>query len=196
MTDEWDRHARHLICELNGKIIAAGRIVYNNGIRTRSEHVSYKVDVPEWLWKQGFVESSRVCTDPEYRGSELFVLMLQQIGRVIAQSGFRYLLMNCADSLVPIYKKTVGVRSLGHRFYTPFMKDKALNLLYLDIRWLHLGFNFNPTTWRLNLPLGSYFISKDKLTLTKREWLLLPFFKALHFSHRIWCAIRPKRKLN
>ncbi len=30
MLDQWDKHPSNLNCEINGKIVAAGRIVCNN----------------------------------------------------------------------------------------------------------------------------------------------------------------------
>lgn len=187
LSDSWDKHARHVICELNGQIVAAGRIVYNSGIPERSEHAGYNVEIPAWLWSEGFTEASRVCTDPDYRGSELFVLMLQHMAKIGTQSGYRYCLMNCEDSLVPIYRYALGVYSLGQKFHTPFMKDKALNLLCLDIRMLLLGINFAAMSWKLNVPLGMYMLQNGKITLTWRERLILPAFR---LAHKLYAAFQ------
>ncbi len=176
LRDNWDRHARQIICEVNGEIVCAARIVYNSGLKERSEHVSYNVDIPQWLWEAGFVEASRVCTDPDFRGSDMFFLTIQHLSKIVTQSGYGYLLLNCEDSLVPVYKKTVGVFDLKQRFHTAFMKEKALNLLYCDARWLQLGMNFSPSSWILNVPVGMYLLSTGKLELKWWEKPLLPIF--------------------
>ena len=80
------------------------------------------------------MEGSRVCTDPDFRGSDLFFHLVQNVSRIVTQSGYRYGLMNCVDSLVPVYEKAVGVYSLNQRFHTEFMKDRALNLVCVDVR--------------------------------------------------------------
>ncbi|MCB0419280.1 MAG: hypothetical protein KDD39_16660, partial [Bdellovibrionales bacterium] len=83
MRDPWDRHSRQVYCEVNGRIVSAARVVFNNGLPERSEHVSYGVEIPEWLWKEGFVEGSRVCTDPDFRGTDVFFKMLQQLSHIV-----------------------------------------------------------------------------------------------------------------
>jgi predicted GNAT family N-acyltransferase len=186
MRDKWDSFARQIYCEVNGKIIAASRIVFNNGLSERSEHVSYNIEVPEWLWKEGFVEASRVCTDPAYRGSDVFMRMLQQMSHIVTQSGHRFLLMNCVDSLVPVYQKVVGVVSLKKRFFTPFMQKDALNLLYIDVRSLQIGTNAKPRSWVVNAPVGNYSIERGHLKLSLFEKGLRFLFLPLHlFIYRM-----------
>jgi hypothetical protein len=180
MRDPWDKHARQIFCEINSQIVASARIVFNNGIADRSEHVSYGVEIPDWLWEAGFVEGSRVCTDPDFRGSDIFFHIIQQISRIVAQSGYRYILLNCVDSLVPVYKKTAGVFPLKQRFHTPFMQDRALNLLCVDLRAVQIGINFMPSTWIINAPVGSYLMSTGRLKLKWWEKALRFLFSGAH----------------
>jgi hypothetical protein len=180
MLDPWDRYARQLYCETNGKTVGAGRIVFNNGLQERSEHVSYGANIPDWLWQEGFVESSRLCTDPDFRGADIFLLMLQHISRVITQSGYRYLLLNCVDSLVPVYKKAVGVKDLNQRFHTEFMQDRALNLLYIDIRALQVGLNMQHSSWIISEKVGSQLIDQGQIKLNFFEKIAHKFYRQFH----------------
>ncbi len=172
MIDDWDKHARQIFCEVNGKVVGAARIVFNNGLRERSEHSAYGIEVPEWLWESGFVEGSRVCTDPDFRGGDLFLSILQHMSRIVTQSGHRYLVLNCVDSLVPVYKKTVGVYSLKKKFHTKYMQDRTLNLLYVDVRKIQIGLRLAPTTWIAHTPVGDHLLNKGHLRL--HWWEKLP----------------------
>lgn len=183
MRDKWDRHARQIYCEVNGRIVAASRIVFNNGLRERSEHVSCGVKIPEWLWDESFVEGSRVCTDPDFRGSDVFLQMVQQMSHIVTQSGHRYLLLNCVDSLVPVYKRMIGVESLNQRFYTEFMQDRALNLLCVDFRAIQLGINGKRETWAVNAPVAKHLIEKGQLKIRWWERPLRHLFTPLHKLH-------------
>lgn len=180
MRDQWDKHARQVYAEVNGKIVAASRVVFNNGLSERSEHFSYDVTIPEWLWKEGFVEGSRVCTDPEFRGTDVFFKMLQQLSHIVTQSGHRYALMNCVDSLVPVYRKMLGVESLNQRFHTKFMQHDAMNLLYIDFRALQVGVNGKMQTWAVNAPIGDYAIEKGQLKLYWWEKVIRAAFRPFH----------------
>jgi hypothetical protein len=182
MRDPWDKHARQLYCEVNSRVVAAARIVFNNGLHERSEHVSYGAELPAWLWEAGFVEGSRLCTHPDFRGAELFFHVIRHVSRIVTQSGYRYLVLNCVDGLVPIYKRTVGVFSLNQRFHTPFMQDRALNLLCVDLRAMQIGANFMPSTWVINAPVGSYLMATGKLKLKWWEKALRFVFRGAHHA--------------
>ena len=181
MEDPWDKHARQVYFEVNEKVVAASRIVFNNGIQERCEHeASYGVKVPDWLWKEGFVEGSRMCTDPEFRGSEVFLNLIRQVSRIITQSGHRYLVMNCEDSLLPIYKKATGIQNLGTKFHTDFMKNDALNLLYIDVRKIQVATNLSPTTWLVGVPVGDHLVQNGSIKLSWWEQTMRFIYRPAH----------------
>lgn len=182
MSDSWDKHARQIYGEVNGRVVASARIVFNNGLRERSEHVGYGVEIPEWLWEEGFVEGSRVCTDPDFRGSDLLINLIQRMSIIVTQTGYRYLLMNCEDSLIPIYRKTVGVFSLEKKFHTEFMQDKPLNLLCVDFKSMQLGLNQSPSTWVINAPVGDHLLERGRL---KASWWQLGFRRVFAVFHQV-----------
>lgn len=148
MCDNYDQYARHVLCRIHGNLVGASRIVFNNGEAERTEHNGV-AEIPEKLWKSGFVECSRACTDPRYRGASVFfVYMVQQTGVITAQTGYHYSLLNCEDSLVPVYKRCGG-KPLGQRFYTPYMQETALNLILFDTEKIFYGIGINPIYWYL-----------------------------------------------
>lgn len=112
MRDGFDEHSRHLLFRCGGAVVAAGRIVFNDGDRSRVEHLSYGAKLPSWLLEGRFVEASRVVTDPQFRGDEVFLGLLEEMGRVAGRSGHRFILQSCAPDLFPVYAR-FGFEKVG-----------------------------------------------------------------------------------
>jgi len=147
LTDNFDKYSRHIICKVENKIVASSRMVFNNSIIDRVEHGKI-FDVPQALWDGGFVEVSRLNTDPDYRGSDLFLGFLQHGARIAGQQNLRYVLLNCEDSLVPIYQR-YGALPLGVKFTTEIMQNKTLNLMMADLKNLYVGNGIGAAGWYL-----------------------------------------------
>jgi hypothetical protein len=179
LTDKYDKFARQLVCKIGDRIIAAGRIVFNDGNREQSEHNDI-TELPEYLWKSGFVELSRVCTHPFYRGSTVFHNMTQHLGRITFEAGFDYFLINCEDNLIPIYER-IGAKPLGVRFFTPFMKETGLNLMLFDIKHNFLG-RGNPLMWE--------FVFRDYYEFAKKRGMLKPslFDRIRNSVYKVVCG--------
>jgi hypothetical protein len=106
MTSSFDGHARHLVCRFGGRLVGYVRVVYVDGDTRRSEYVSKGGhQLPDWLWKAGFVEGGAGAIDPEFQRAGLFVPLIQHSARVALQSGARYLVGGCGDELLETYKQ-------------------------------------------------------------------------------------------
>jgi hypothetical protein len=106
------------------------------------------MEIPRHIWDAGFIETSRVCTDPDYRGASVFVGFLHHGARVAVQAEIPYVIMNCEDSLVPIYCR-YGATEMGIQFHAPFMKDKQLNVLSCKPLDFLTGKGVGPLYWHL-----------------------------------------------
>ena len=147
MIDDYDKFARHLQCRLGNQIVAGARISFNNGDLNRCEHTKY-IKIPQFIQDGGFIEASRVCTDPNYRKTNLFLLVLQNCARVGIQSKCRYILLNCEDSLVKIYKR-FGAKELNMSFTNEYMNGKRLNVMYYDLHAILNGKSINWFNWNI-----------------------------------------------
>ncbi len=136
MRDNYDQYARQIIALSSSRIIAAGRVVFIEHKKERSEHVKYGLDLPSWVFEEKVCEFSRACIDPEYRSSEIFAALLQHFGRVAYQSGCKYVLANCNDNLWPVYKST-GFKKVGITFDIPGIKN--CHLIYSDVSEMFSG---------------------------------------------------------
>ncbi len=130
MRDRFDSHSLLLSLRAGKKMVGTGRLVFNNGEKEKSEIAQY-VDLPDWLWKDGFIETSRVATVPGVRGRDVFSTLSRQAFRIAYQSGVRYLLADCESHLLEAYKRR-GSKELGLMFTHP-LEEKKLHVIYTDI---------------------------------------------------------------
>jgi hypothetical protein len=169
MVDAYDIHSRHIMCIAGKRLAGSARLVFNDGDECRAEHTGYQVKLPGWLWKGGFVEVSRLCTHPDYRGADVFMFILQHLGRIALTSGNVYMLINCVDSLVPIYER-FGAKNLGLRFDSPFMQGNKLNLMVFDCKKVCAGVGVNPIYYSLGFKhMSSHLHRKGLVKFSRME---------------------------
>jgi len=130
MRDGFDAFSRQLTCRINGVLVASARMTFNDGDLSRSEYVSYGVQLPERVLREGFVEVGRVVTHPDYRGSYIIFRLMQELARVALQSGVRYIIGSATDAL-GLYER-VGFRKLGIQYDAHGMKD--VEVIHLDMQ--------------------------------------------------------------
>ena len=119
MKSPYDAHSRHLSCRFGGRIVGYVRVIYVDGDPARSQYVTEGGhQVPEWLWKAGFVEAGAGATDPDFQRAGLFVPLMQHALRVAMQSGHRYMLGACSDELLDMYQQ-MGFELLETRLVEP-----------------------------------------------------------------------------
>lgn len=175
MFDQYDLYSRHLVARVNGKIVASARLVFNNGHYERCEHSQYKVEIPDWLWKAGFVETSRLVTDPDYRGGDLFLMMTQQIGKTVLQAGFQYMVSSCEPSLEKIYLSS-GCKRIS-TFNTPDSL-KPWCLLVMDVGSTIKGFGMNPVFWNIvQKPITNFLLKRNFITASRFQKLWIVSYK-------------------
>lgn len=129
MRDRFDDHSLILSVRVGGKPLGTGRIVFNDGDRTKTE-IGQFVELPEWIWEGGFVECSRVATVPDIRGRDVFADLSKHTGRIARQAGVKYLLADCEDHLLAPYKRR-GAKELGVTFTHP-LEGKKLHVIYYE----------------------------------------------------------------
>lgn len=192
MTDEYDNYARQLICKNNGKIIACLRIVFVNGDLRRSEHYRLGIKIPEYLGTH-FTEASRAATDPEYRGSDVFVNLLRHSGRVTYQAGSRFMIMNCNDNMWKTYQRA-GCKKTGVLFDA--FGTKGCHLLYKDVIEGFNGFGGGFLGWHIvSYPMAVYlnrrknripFVTKSILLMHRIAKPVVRYFLKRRVKRRTW----------
>ena len=131
LVDRFDAVSTNLVCHLGRKPVGTGRVVHNRGDRSLSELEEESGGLPEHLWRDGFVEASRVAVHPGYRGHGVFCALARTIGEVTLAAGVRYIVMDSIDRLLPLYRR-LGAEPLGitkkHQW-----SDELEHVLALDL---------------------------------------------------------------
>jgi len=188
MRDKYDDYARQIIGLSNGRVIAAGRVVFIEHKTERSEHASYGIDLPNWVLESKVCEFSRACIDPEFRSSDIFAALLQHFGRIAYQSGCKFVLANCNDNLWPVYKST-GFKKVGITFDIPGIKN--CHLIYSDVSEMFSGKSGGFLGWnQIVYPIAKFLKQRHQNPLG--FWKDLIHTRAFGFVRRI----RKNRKKN
>jgi hypothetical protein len=119
MRSTFDSHARHLTCRFGGRIVGYVRVIFVDGVASRSQYVAIGGhEVPQWLWDAGFVEAGAGAVHPGFQRAGLFVPLMVHSLRVAVQSGHRFVLGACDDDLLGMYRE-MGFECLETRMVEP-----------------------------------------------------------------------------
>jgi predicted GNAT family N-acyltransferase len=136
--DAWDSQSEHLYFTIGTHLVAALRLTFHLGSRQPIEHKEVVDRLPQHLWDLGFLEISRLCIHPEYRGTHLLDAVFHHLREVCIQSQHRFVLVSCQDSMLDIYQR-FGAKPLGIRFHrqavSPFggQMRQSVNLMCFDV---------------------------------------------------------------
>lgn len=100
----FDAHSRHLVCRFGGEIVGYVRANYVGTDRAKSQYaIQGGHTFPDWLWEAGFVEGGAGAVHPDFQRCGILHRILQHMIRVTAQSGYRYFVAACDESLAHSY---------------------------------------------------------------------------------------------
>jgi hypothetical protein len=130
-----------------GKVIASTRLIYNEVDHTmeHEQFVKFPLDFPR---KDEICEITRVCTHPDFRGSDILMGLFRFVAVTVIQSGRKYILGCATDELLTLYKKigfnitdlTYNHKQLNDIRHTIFIGDVARGLS---------GIGVNPLVWNV-----------------------------------------------
>lgn len=184
MSDPFDKYARHVVAKLSGRIVGSGRIVFCGSDVRKSEHHHLGLDIPEFIIKEGFCESSRTCVDPDFQGQDIFILLIRQLANISFQDGIRYMLVNCNPSQWIYYRK-LGFNRVGEKFSAYGRND--CQLAYCDCHHNIFAKGTNFIAWnQVNFPIAEQILSQRNRTKSIKLFLhkiFYPLFsKMKHFK--------------
>lgn len=171
--DAFDRYSRQIIARVGDRVVGAARVVFCGTNLQRSEHHALGIEIPAAIAKAGFVEFSRFCTDPEFRGGDLFVALMRQATLVTLMAKMPYIVANCNSDLWMIYRK-LGFRPASKPFEAFGRKD--CRLIYCDAEKTILGGKKSGVvTWNQTvLPVTRFAALDNRATMrTWHPWIAL-----------------------
>ena len=173
--DRFDEFSRQLVVIHAGRVIACTRIVYNDNNRDMCEHESYGFEIPKWLWKAGFVETSRMSIHPNYRGSDIFLRLMAHMGQTVLQSGNRYMVASCSEVYLPSYLSS-GCRKIGH-FDN---EDGRWFMVVLDVAACFDGSTVGPLVWNLlHYKAAEYLLRVKTVSRGSFTWMRVLLYRLL-----------------
>ncbi|MBC7533906.1 MAG: PilZ domain-containing protein [Oligoflexus sp.] len=162
MLDAFDPLGRQIMCIVGSKVVASARVIFNEGKRSKSEHASYGAKIPVWLWKEGFLEATQLCTHPDYRGADVFHFLLQHLTRITAISEAKHLVFHSTEALVPVYQR-LGAKNLKIRVEIPSMPGAPLHLLSFDCESGAMALGGSPLSYNVAFKKMTEFTAQQGL---------------------------------
>lgn len=168
MGDPFDARSRIVTARYRGKLVGSTRVAFAQRDTDRLKHDEY-VRLPDTLPpRTEIIESSKTCTHPDFRGSDLFYSLLKHMAIVTLQAGRRWLLMSCTDGLRPLYKK-LGCVDVGVTYVHPTMGIRH-HVMIGDVVSMIAG-GMNPIAWNLAIGPDLWCWAKRRGLVPRSAWL-------------------------
>jgi predicted GNAT family N-acyltransferase len=191
MGDALDARSRIVTVRWNGKLVGSIRVTFPRTEADRLRHEDYCALPASLPPRPEVVEMSKACTDPEFRGADLFYAIVKQAALVVIQARRRWILMSCTDDLHPLYRK-LGLRDLDAQYVHPTMGARHHVMLGDAVSMIAGG--MNPIVWNAGMGPEWYAYAKLCGVMPRSAWLdarvrLLTLLRPLAFLAR-WQARR------
>jgi hypothetical protein len=194
LSDIFDARARILMAKYRGEVVGSLRLIFNEST-DRFEHEDHFTLPSEFPRKDEMVEISRVCTHPEYRGSDLLIGLFRHAAMAVLQSRRQFVLGYAPPKLVPLYAR-LGARWLPVEFKHP-SDDVNLKVFLIDVRGGLSGADINPVVWNaIYGEMIDYLDTREILDGSSLTHMRLSIYRALSpLAHVLQRRVnRPRRR--
>jgi predicted GNAT family N-acyltransferase len=144
--DDHDRDAIIVAARHKGTIVASLRLMYHEPGEA-FEHEAY-TELPADLDRSRTTEITRLCTHPEFRGSDLLAALLQFSALAVIAAGRPIVLSSATKNLLPLYER-LGMRSTGNGYIHSDLADREHWLIKGDARQVLSGRALGPFAWNV-----------------------------------------------
>lgn len=147
MADQFDGRSRIVIGKYNGKVIASCRLAFASYEEQmeQEQYVNWPQDLPR---RDECVEMMRLCTDPEFRGSDVITAMFQFMALTIVQSKRRWVVICATEDMLSFYQK-VGFTLTRLSYPHKKLNNKIHYILYSDVAQGMVGRGMGPIFWNI-----------------------------------------------
>lgn len=98
--------------------------------------------------KTKLIEISRLCTDPDYRRSDLVFRMFEYIVKTLHCGNRQYFLTSTDSNLWPLYKR-IGFKKTGMKYAHPYLNGLQHHVLLASRITSDTGWGMNPFVWNM-----------------------------------------------
>lgn len=132
MYDQWDERSVLAVAMLAGNPIGSLRVTVNTHRDEPSHPLPYGAEETS-IAPTDYVEASRLCIAPEYRGKGLWYPLAAQMVRLGEKSGRRFIVGSAREELLATWLK-VGFCKTGHRYINVNVGNQIDEMMILDIK--------------------------------------------------------------
>ena len=192
MGDIYDINSRIIVGKFKGEVIATARIHFNV-LDEPMEHEKY-VEWPAQLPRRDqTLEISRVCTHPEFRGSDLLAALLRFISTTCFQPQRPWVVISSTDALVSFYGK-VGLEKTGLVYKHPVFQGNQ-NILLGNAYGMLLARSPHPMYWNVIWKDAyNYLIETGILTQEPMDRARIRAYKALYPVASLWFRLTSQKR--
>jgi predicted GNAT family N-acyltransferase len=127
------------------RLIGTLRLIFNDG--TQLMENEQFVQLPDsFPPKNETLEVGRVCTHPDFRGSDLLSEMFRFTALTLIESDRKYIVTGSMKDLLPLYKK-IGFKTTGVYYRYKELNNLKHEVLCLDIYKVAKAKTLNPLRW-------------------------------------------------
>jgi predicted GNAT family N-acyltransferase len=190
MADIYDTRGRIIVGRYRGSIIGTIRLTFFEA-GEKLEHEEYIKLPPGFPRSEKILECARACTSPEFRGSDLWVTLMQHIAIVALQAKRDWVLISTTPELVRMYTR-LGFRETGLTYEHELYPGKTQVVLLINAPEAVMGVGVGPIYWNVIWRGVSKYLGDQGLlkanTKVKLYSLMAPLAEWMRYRAR-----RPRR---
>lgn len=147
LADVFDSRSRIIIGTYRGQIVASCRLIYND-IEDLMEHESFVKFDGDFPRRDEICEITRVCTHPDFRGSDILLALFRFSAKTVIHSGRKYVLGSATKELLAIYTR-LGFKTTKYT-YDHKQLNNAQHVVFIgNVHKIAAGIGVNPIIWNL-----------------------------------------------
>lgn len=176
--DIFDTRARILMVKHFGKLVGSMRIMFHTSddLMEHEQFLTLPQDFPK---KHEIAEVTRICTHPDYRGSDLFYSLIKYMVLIPAQGKKRWILGSATKKLLPLYMK-IGFRPLELTYKHATLGNQEHVLMIIDVPQLISGVGISPVMWKkLYSDMKSYLVHQHDFQVTPLANLRMAIYELI-----------------
>lgn len=174
-----DHMSRILVAYHGTKIVSSIAIAFPNSndiiLDTESAFPGgYPKKVPA---KTDSVEIARLCTDPDYRGSDLLLRMFEHTYRTLQCGGRKHIITSTDHKLWPLYKK-LGFKKTGMTYPHPYLAGLVHSVITIPVERAQTASAIDPLRWNyLYRDMNDYLIRRGVFRLSRPQRLKVALYR-------------------
>ena len=193
MADTFDSRSRIVIGKYKGEIVSTGRLIFHQ-YEDKLEQENY-ITWPDHLPRRDeIVEITRVCTDPDFRGSDLLLSMFNYFTVTVAQSKRQWVVLCASNEMKSFYQK-IGFEKTGLSYPHKALNNLEHHVLIGNFVETLTGESVGPIYWNIVWSEAAQYLSQyDYLQMNPISQIRMSIYKLLAPIAQI--VLKLKRKNN